>query len=149
MRPKIYISGPISGLKEKDVAKAFSRAATRITRAGGNPFNPSSLAELGPASKHYEFLNRDLKHLATCDMLAAMPGWGESSGCLREIWTASRSGIPCFLIDSVDSAVYIWKRRTAATMGSVFGGLPFFRLKISLGTYCLGDQDFGRLYRFL
>ena len=139
---KIYISGPISGLKPAAVRKVFDAAAKKIRQFGHTPADPSALPD--PEIKnpqHHHYLQRDLRLLWECQMLCALPGWEDSSGCLRELWFASRESIPCvefrYLSDAFRSAEEIASAHGSHTSVTLRLGFvecwPFFRIQKMCG----------------
>lgn len=91
---RIYISGPMSGVKDFNFP-AFNAAAAELRRMGHEVVNP---AELGEHADWVwaDYLKRDLKVLLDCDVVFALPGWRDSRGASLECDVASRLGMPVF-----------------------------------------------------
>lgn len=96
---RVYISGPMSGYPEFNYP-AFRAAAERLrTRGFYAPHDVVSPAEIdhGPGapgsypSEHY--LRNDLRHLIDCEVIALLPGWGESIGARCEVAIALTLGM--------------------------------------------------------
>lgn len=72
---RIYISGPITGVK--GYRAAFQDAQDALTRRGHKAENPA----LHPDGlTRREYMRLDLAQLMTCDAVLMLPGWGKSAG---------------------------------------------------------------------
>jgi hypothetical protein len=90
---RVYISGPISGMPKKRVRSAFDQAASQIASCGEEPVKPPRLQNPIRSHQGHEYLNEDLFVLRSCNLMVLLEGWWQSSGCMREIWFASRNRI--------------------------------------------------------
>jgi hypothetical protein len=88
---RIYISGPMTGLKDLNFP-AFNAEAQRLRAMGHDVVNP---AEINPdsAMTWAQCMRRDIAELTTCDTLAMLPGWQNSSGAQLEMHFAHRLGM--------------------------------------------------------
>lgn len=97
-KQKVYISGPISGLKREDYIARFRKAEELIRAQGYDVVNPTRLL---PCRLPWLFkligydltLLYDLYVLMSCDKIYKMPGWKESRGANIESCTAYHYGI--------------------------------------------------------
>ncbi len=116
-RLRIYISGPMSGLPDQNRG-AFLRAAEVLRQLGCDPVDPGELPEPAAGDEHHHFLERDLMVMMRCDGGCVLEGWEDSSGCLREIYTASLRGLPCFLDIQAEEAIADLRWRRGPTIGA-------------------------------
>lgn len=101
--PKVYISGPITGIVDLNKA-ALEEAEELLKDHGFEPVNPHKLHADAPEDHPYEsYLKTDIKALMDCDIVALLQGWEESKGSLLEVGLALKLMIPCFRIDCLDS----------------------------------------------
>lgn len=109
MRPRIYVSGPISlGCQFKNFQQ-FCEAFYALVEAGFAPFNPGlTLILPGNTSiSHADWLAIDLPWVAVADAILRLPG--ESKGADEECGYARTIGIPVF--DSIEELnKYLWNR---------------------------------------
>ena len=98
---KIYISGPITGLPNKNI-EAFNTAAEKLRTLGFEVLNPFDLDQTGfnPEECWFKYLKRDLKEMLSCDALCLLPGWEESKGARLEIIVAIQLALPLFRLDT-------------------------------------------------
>ena len=101
---KVYISGPMSGIKDLNFP-AFNTAAA-IWRAGNhsvlNPAEKSS--ETSDPDKDVKagsndwimYLKDDIKALVDCDAIAVLPGWIKSKGAKLEVHIATELSMPVY-----------------------------------------------------
>ena len=96
IRPRIYISGPISkGDKNHNLKQSFD-AQERLIRAGFSPLNPM-LTMLLPCEQfieHQVWIDVDLPWVAMSDAVLRLPG--ESAGADQECDYADELGIPIY-----------------------------------------------------
>lgn len=80
----VYLSGPISGIKDGNWA-AFEKAERiMIGIVGtGNVVNPHKLHHLAGA-QWIDYMKTDIKALLKCDAIYMLPGWEDSKGALIE-----------------------------------------------------------------
>jgi len=89
--PKVYISGPMTGLPELNFP-AFNQAADMLYKKGYRAANPAKLNP-DPNTPWHDCMRRDLMALVTCDVLALLPGWERSKGAHLELHIAHRIGM--------------------------------------------------------
>jgi hypothetical protein len=84
---RIYISGPMSGLKQEDYVNRFACAETGIRHdyKGCQVINPVAVTLYKQDMSYEELMQIDLDLLATCDAIYLMRGWSQSLGCNREL----------------------------------------------------------------
>ncbi|HEX6940219.1 MAG TPA: DUF4406 domain-containing protein [Longimicrobiales bacterium] len=90
---RIYLAGPMSGIKAHNFP-AFHARAAELRVQGYDVVNPAELDD-GDASKPWEhYMRRDLALLVTCDAVALLPGWQASRGATLEVHVANALGMP-------------------------------------------------------
>jgi len=76
---RIYISGPITGVK--NYKRYFQGAKDALTAKGYDVVNPAELtAVIGDSFTYDEILAIDLDLLSRCDAMVQLPGWENSRG---------------------------------------------------------------------
>lgn len=88
---KIYISGPMTGIKDYNFP-AFNAAEKALLGYGVNPAKNG--LPLGLPWSTY--LRADLKVLLECDAMLQLPGWMDSRGARLECSVADALGMPSF-----------------------------------------------------
>jgi len=95
-KPRVYISGPISGHDTNDCIKRFEEAKQRLEEKGYRVFNPLENGLPFDASTH-RHMRRDLNVLTNeedpFDYIYMMKRWPHSSGCKNELDNAIACGI--------------------------------------------------------
>lgn len=87
MKPKLYISGPMTGIQNKNYS-AFRSAAISLRKKGYKIVNPWELGQ-DNLSRWEDFIRRDLKAmLISCNGIATLKGWKKSRGANLEIHIA-------------------------------------------------------------
>ncbi len=82
--PKVYISGPMTGLPESNYP-AFNRAAAEWRALGWEVDNPAEHFG-GDASRTYkEYVEVDIESLKASDAIAMLPGW-DSPTARGSVW---------------------------------------------------------------
>ncbi|GFM49017.1 hypothetical protein PSCICE_02840 [Pseudomonas cichorii] len=85
--PKIYISGPMTGLPELNFP-AFNAESARLRAMGFDVVNP---AELNPDGASWgDCMRKDIAALMGCDTVATLPGWENSKGAQLEVLIGQR-----------------------------------------------------------
>lgn len=93
---KIYISGPISGIR--DYKARFDVAAQIIRSKGHEAINPCDLiAILNPATTTWEqFIVAGLGLLRACSAICLIQGWEKSRGSRMELREARNLGMTVY-----------------------------------------------------
>lgn len=84
MKKPLYVSGPMSGIKNNNVP-AFNAAAKALRSKGYRIVNPAELDKGEPCRTWEECLRRDIRKLMDCGSIATLPGWTKSRGAMLEI----------------------------------------------------------------
>lgn len=92
---KVYISGPITGLKKEVYMKRFTEAGERAKKR--NPecsiINPALICSNMPeGTTHDEYMKICLCLIDMCDVVCFMDGWTKSKGCQLEFQYAKSKG---------------------------------------------------------
>lgn len=98
-KPRIYISGPISGHNIEERRKAFTITQTFLEAQGYEVVNPMENGLPAEATTH-EHMKRDIEQLMTCDYIYMMRRWTHSKGCKVEFDVATAIGLPVFFEES-------------------------------------------------
>ena len=96
---KIYLAGPMSGIKDHNYP-AFHAAAAALRARGLECINPAEvnpdMAVLGatatPEVLWRRCMVRDIPHLLTCNAIMLLPGWQNSRGARLEVLIAIALG---------------------------------------------------------
>ena len=99
-KPKIYISGPISGTNIEETREKFKKAQQEWERYGWNVFNPMENGLPADATTN-EHMHRDLSVLTKegrdkCDAIYMMRRWTHSKGCKVEFDVATAIGLEVY-----------------------------------------------------
>lgn len=97
-KPKVYISGKISGLSEKVYKNNFNSAELYLTGLGYDAVNPVSYG-LIPNGTWEDYMRRDIKLLCECDYIYLLEGWEDSDGASLEKLIADNLEIKELVID--------------------------------------------------
>ena len=98
---KIYISGPMTGIKDNNRIE-FCRAEALLKGKGHTVINPigivplrtikltdsSSITQKIETPVYTDYLRSDLKSLLDCDAIYLLEGWKESKGACVEVTVA-------------------------------------------------------------
>jgi hypothetical protein len=93
MKKIIYVSGPMTGIKDNNVP-AFNDAAKKLRQKGFKVVNPADLDKGEPCRTWEACLRRDIKWLVTCHEIATLPGWKKSKGANLEIHIGKSLSFP-------------------------------------------------------
>lgn len=104
VKPRIYISGPISGHVLDERRAAFSKVALRLRADDWEVFNPMENGLPADADTH-EHMHRDLAELTRedrpYDAIYMMKGWLHSAGCKLEFGVATGIGLDVYFEEAV------------------------------------------------
>ena len=96
--PRIYLSGPMTGLPELNFP-AFHAAAALLRAEGREVVNPAEIT-LDATADWHACMRADVAALATCDAIALLPGWHTSRGAQLELHIAHRLGLAVELVET-------------------------------------------------
>ena len=96
--PKLYISGPMTGIVDKN-AIAFRLAAICLGSKGYKTVNPWDLDVKDSRETWEECLRRDIKEMMECDGIATLPGCQKSRGAQLEIGIAKALKWPVHTVE--------------------------------------------------
>ena len=94
-KPKIYISGPISGRKIEFAERDFREAQQYLEARGYevlNPFNNGLTIE----DSWLRHMVADINMLGKADAVYMLCGWPDSDGAEIEFLLANRAGLPVY-----------------------------------------------------
>ena len=92
-RKKIYLSGPMTGVKDLNVP-AFNKAAKKLRAKGYLVVNPPELDRKERKDTWEDCLKRDLRYVVECDAIATLPNWQKSRGANLEIYVGKAVSMP-------------------------------------------------------
>jgi len=99
-KPRIYISGPVSGYDFEERRMAFGKVKEMLEETGWEVFNPMENGLPEWAATH-EHMHRDLAELTREDMpydaIYMMTRWTHSKGCKVEFDVATAIGLDVYL----------------------------------------------------
>lgn len=95
---KIYLAGPMTGIKEFNFPLFYSEAA-RLRALGHEVVNPAEING-APAMLWEDCMRRDIAELVTCKAIALLPGWSNSRGAKLEHHIANELGF--VILDAAD-----------------------------------------------
>lgn len=90
MRKRVYISGPIAGMRDGN-RQAFAQAQYKLHLDGYEALNPHDIS-IGYAL-WADCMRSDIAALVTCDAIYLLPGWTRSRGALLELQIACAIGL--------------------------------------------------------
>ena len=88
---KLYISGPITGVS--NYQENFIKAEAVLKRAGYEVINPCVVV-LAENATWEAYMKADIPLMLTCDGVAVLPGWEDSTGARLEVDIAQRLNMP-------------------------------------------------------
>lgn len=94
--PRLYLSGPMTGLPELNFP-AFHAAAAALRARGWDVVNPAELNPDGAMPWHM-CMRADIKALCDCDFIVLLPGWERSQGAALELHIAQRLQLEVFTL---------------------------------------------------
>lgn len=89
---KVYISGQITGLTEKEVETKFLAGELEIINKGHVPVNPLDLPHNHDKS-WASYMKKDIIALMDCDAIYMLDNWARSEGARIEHSLAKKLGI--------------------------------------------------------
>lgn len=93
MSGRVYIAGPVTGVKD-DNRPEFTSVAAQLRALGFHVENP--LENEPPADPTWEnWMRLALRQLLTCDRVVLLRGWEHSRGAKLEMQLAAKLGIEC------------------------------------------------------
>jgi hypothetical protein len=84
-KPKLYLSGPMTGIKDLN-KPVFEEAAKKLRKKGYRVINPHDLDKKEPKRSWEDCLRRDIRHEMSCSAIATLPRWKKSRGALLEVY---------------------------------------------------------------
>ena len=90
---KIYISGKISGLPEKNVIEKFKWHAGFLELKGYEPINPINVSPYDKSKSWSDYMIEDIAALFKCDAIYMLKDWGQSKGARIEYQIAKELGL--------------------------------------------------------
>lgn len=97
-KPKVYLSGKISGLTEVEYKTKFNSAELFLTGLGYDVINPVSYDKIKDGSWE-DYMKQDLKLILDCDYIYLLDNWEDSKGARMEYNLACDLKIPRLSID--------------------------------------------------
>jgi len=85
---KIYIAGPMSGIKDHN-RPLFNMVAAELSEQGHSVLNPATLPD---GLSQGQYMQICLPMVAVSDELVMLPGWEQSEGAYIEFLLAKKSG---------------------------------------------------------
>ena len=97
-KPKVYISGPITGRDLTECKVDFNSAELWLTGLGYDVINPMSYDTIEDGTWE-DYMKKDLKMLLDCDYIYMLDGWEKSRGARLEYNVACDVGIELLSLD--------------------------------------------------
>lgn len=98
-KPRIYISGPISGYEKKERQRVFKEAHMILEAQGWEVFNPMENG-LPDEATTYQHMKVDIRHLLLCDAIYLLRRWTHSKWCKVEFDVATAIGLDVYFDES-------------------------------------------------
>jgi hypothetical protein len=96
---KIYIAGPMTGLKDFNYP-AFNKASELLRGKGHEIENPAENPK--PECNSWSgYMRMSIVQIVKCDGVALLPGWWRSKGATTECFIAWRLGMKIFKISDI------------------------------------------------
>lgn len=83
-KAKIYIAGPVSGIKPEVYEKQFATVKAELEKAGHEVINPLTDILHEDTTNWSLTIMECLPYVAQCDCIALLPGWKRSNGAQME-----------------------------------------------------------------
>jgi hypothetical protein len=100
VRMKIYISGQINWIPEKQALKNFEKAKSQLQRKYPDATIISPMHDIKHEhDKSWEsYMKEDIGELLRCDTIAMLPNWGKSKGAKLEYLIATHLDLDVIFI---------------------------------------------------
>lgn len=95
---KVYVSGPMTGIKDFNYP-AFASAAKEMESRGYTAVNPATLN--APDTSWNDCMKADIRALVDCDAIVMIKGWERSNGAQIELNLAHRLGMEIMFFDEL------------------------------------------------
>ena len=92
---RVFISGRMAGLEEKEWRKRFNDAEIELIKAGFHPdniLNPAKLSMIYPNLDRETYIKIDLAMVDSCAIVYALDNWEQSDGARHEVYRARMNG---------------------------------------------------------
>ena len=96
---KTYISGPITGYPDNNIA-AFETVEAYIRYRGDEPVNPLNVCTQSPEHTWAEYMRADIRALMECEAIVVLKGWQGSRGACLEVSIARELGMAFSFLDA-------------------------------------------------
>lgn len=92
---RIYISGPITGRKQREYMNHFTKAQIALEEKGYAVVNPATINANMPKDTTYaQYMLVSFAELTTCDEIYMLTGWENSRGAKQELAYAVTRHMP-------------------------------------------------------
>lgn len=91
-KPKIYVSGKISGLEISEAKHKFKESCKLLAKMGFEPVNPFDISETHPDKTWEDYMIDDIRALFDCKAIYMQNDWGTSLGARVEYAIAREMG---------------------------------------------------------
>ncbi len=93
IKPKIYISGKITGRPLNQAKEKFKYTAAFLQLKGFETVSPFEINKITPDKNWNDYMVNDIKHLLECDSIYMLDDWGQSKGARIEYAIARELGL--------------------------------------------------------
>lgn len=100
---KVYLSGPMTGLPNKNKDE-FDRYAFTLRTKGFLVVSPVEMddnPDQGYDNVYYRCLKAAVAAMLTCEVVVILPGWKESKGAVVEVDLANSLKMPVYSIEEL------------------------------------------------